>query len=184
MTTVPWTYTTRADTGTTNVRVGIWLFLASEAMLFGSLISAYVLLRAGGATWAGTGTLDARSALIDTVIVLAAAMALLPALKLSSTAALTTSSLLAAVFVALKLLEFNVRIDAGLTPASNVLLASWFVLTGVHAAHVAAGIAANVYVLLAAGPAEHAAARVHALRLYWSFVDLVWLVLLVAFYLL
>ena len=41
---IPWTYDPRPDTRTTNVRVGMWLFLASEAMFFGSLFSAYVLL--------------------------------------------------------------------------------------------------------------------------------------------
>ena len=41
-------YERRPDTNTTSIRVGTWLFLASEAMLFASLFSAYVLLRAGG----------------------------------------------------------------------------------------------------------------------------------------
>ena len=41
-------YERRPDTNTTSIRLGTWLFLASEAMFFGSLFSAYVLLRAGG----------------------------------------------------------------------------------------------------------------------------------------
>ena len=41
----------RPDTGLTNPKLGIWLFLASEVMLFGSLFSAYALLRMGATSW-------------------------------------------------------------------------------------------------------------------------------------
>ena len=42
---IPYTVSTRPDTGLWNAKVGIWLFLASEVMLFGGLFSAYVFLR-------------------------------------------------------------------------------------------------------------------------------------------
>jgi cytochrome c oxidase subunit 3 len=42
---IPYTISTRPDTGLWNAKVGIWLFLASEVMLFGGLFSAYVFLR-------------------------------------------------------------------------------------------------------------------------------------------
>ena len=44
---IPYTVQPRPDTGIYNAKVGIWLFLASEVMLFGGLFSAYVLLRVG-----------------------------------------------------------------------------------------------------------------------------------------
>ncbi len=44
---IPYTVQPRPDTGLYNAKVGIWLFLASEVMLFGGLFSAYVLLRVG-----------------------------------------------------------------------------------------------------------------------------------------
>jgi cytochrome c oxidase subunit 3 len=44
---IPYTTTTRPDTGLYNAKVGIWLFLASEVMLFGALFSSYILLRVG-----------------------------------------------------------------------------------------------------------------------------------------
>ena len=44
---IPYTIKPRPDTGIYNAKVGIWLFLASEVMLFGGLFSAYVLLRVG-----------------------------------------------------------------------------------------------------------------------------------------
>jgi cytochrome c oxidase subunit 3 len=50
---IPYTTHAREDTGLYNAKVGIWLFLASEVMLFGALFSGYVLLRVGAApgTW-------------------------------------------------------------------------------------------------------------------------------------
>jgi cytochrome c oxidase subunit 3 len=44
---IPYTIEARPDTGLYNAKVGIWLFLASEVMLFGALFSTYILLRVG-----------------------------------------------------------------------------------------------------------------------------------------
>ncbi len=48
---IPYTAERRPDTGVSNGTLGIWLFLASEAMLFGALFSAYALLRTSAAEW-------------------------------------------------------------------------------------------------------------------------------------
>src|SRR6266540_6764139 len=48
---IPYTVQPREDTGLFNAKVGIWLFLASEVMLFGALFSAYILLRVGSSNW-------------------------------------------------------------------------------------------------------------------------------------
>jgi len=44
---IPYTSHARPDTGLFNAKLGIWLFLASEVMLFGALFSSYILLRVG-----------------------------------------------------------------------------------------------------------------------------------------
>src|SRR3974377_515403 len=44
---IPYIIQPREDTGLYNAKVGIWLFLASEVMLFGALFSSYILLRVG-----------------------------------------------------------------------------------------------------------------------------------------
>jgi cytochrome c oxidase subunit 3 len=48
---IPYVVEARPDTGLFNAKVGIWLFLASEVMLFGALFSSYILLRVGAAAW-------------------------------------------------------------------------------------------------------------------------------------
>jgi cytochrome c oxidase subunit III len=56
---IPYTVREREDTGLYNAKLGIWLFLASEVMLFGALFSSYILLRVGAApgTWPEPGSL-------------------------------------------------------------------------------------------------------------------------------
>ena len=48
---IPYTVKTRSDTGLYNAKLGIWLFLASEVMLFGGLFSSYILLRVSADLW-------------------------------------------------------------------------------------------------------------------------------------
>src|SRR5437868_3466269 len=48
---IPYNTEARPDTGLYNAKLGIWLFLASEVMLFGALFSSYVLLRTGAPVW-------------------------------------------------------------------------------------------------------------------------------------
>jgi cytochrome c oxidase subunit 3 len=48
---IPYTIEERPDTGLYNAKIGVWLFLASEVMLFGALFSSYVLLRVGSPAW-------------------------------------------------------------------------------------------------------------------------------------
>ena len=66
---IPYTVENRPDTGIYNAKLGIWLFLASEVMLFGGLFSAYVLLRTGAepGMWPH-GWLDVRLGTINTIL--------------------------------------------------------------------------------------------------------------------
>ena len=173
---VPWTYDARADTRTTNIRVGIWLFLASEAMFFGSLFSAYVLLRTGAATWVSARDwMHWPSLVFMTALLLTAGIA--------ARRSLWVSTIAGVVFLIAKGLDYSHMLEAGLHPALNLSVASWFVLTGVHWLHVAGGVCANLWFMrgLRGIPGPHASERAHALSLYWVFVDLIWVAILVSF---
>jgi cytochrome c oxidase subunit 1 len=173
---LPWAFTPRPDSRTTNVRLGLWLFLASEAMLFGSLFSAYVLLRAGAANWADPWQwLPPSSLMLLTALLVIASVTARRWIWVSAAAGL--------IFLVIKAFEFAQMLDAGLHPAVNLTLACWFVLTGMHWLHVAGGVCANVWIATSARllPAAHQAERKHALRLYWIFVDVIWVAILVSF---
>ncbi|MGH7942378.1 MAG: cytochrome c oxidase subunit 3 [Limisphaerales bacterium] len=77
---IPYTVAARPDTGLYNAKVGIWLFLASEVMLFGGLFSAYILLRVGAepGTWPH-GWQDVTLGTIETVILALSAITTLMA---------------------------------------------------------------------------------------------------------
>jgi cytochrome c oxidase subunit 1 len=174
----------RPDTGTSSVRLGMGLFLASEAMLFGALFSGYALLRTGSTTWPDGSDLPGLAAGLTGTFLLVAAAATLRGDRM----ALLVSAGLAAAFLAMKVLDYRSLIAAGLTPSRDLLLACWFTLTGLHALHVLAGALVNLwhagpgYALAAADP-DRWQERIRATRLYWLFVDLIWVAILASFYL-
>ena len=72
---IPYTTEIRPDTGVTNPKLGIWLFLASEVMLFGSLFSAYALLRSGAEAWPDqSAVLSVPLATLNTVILISSSV--------------------------------------------------------------------------------------------------------------
>lgn len=157
--------------------LGIWLFLASEAMLFGSLFSVVVMLRmASTAGWAHFRVDPLEAALL----IGASAAFAAPRIRLIAAHALGIA------FVVVKAMAMRAMWQAGSEPTSNIALACWFVLSGVHAAHVLGGaiwtgwIAGPAY-RMSEGDRPRFLARVEATRRYWLFVDLVWLLIVIGF---
>ena len=66
---IPYTVEPRPDTGLYNGKLGLWLFLASEVMLFGALFSSYVLLRTGNPDWVNE-PMDVPLATLNTMILI------------------------------------------------------------------------------------------------------------------
>jgi heme/copper-type cytochrome/quinol oxidase subunit 3 len=72
---IPYTVEERPDTGLTNGKLGIWLFLASEVMLFGALFSSYVLLRVSAPVWPhGSRILNVPLATLNTVVLISSSV--------------------------------------------------------------------------------------------------------------
>ena len=65
---IPYTVHARPDTGLTNGKIGIWLFLASEVMLFGALFASYILIRTGAPSWRRFSDAQAITIVIEDVI--------------------------------------------------------------------------------------------------------------------
>lgn len=186
---IPYTIDRRADTGVTNVTLGIWLFIASEVMLFGALFSSYALLRIAAPMWPrGTQVLSLWSGVANTIVLSIMTAVILRARTMAISPARRTlmiGSLLAVVFLIIKGFEWRGEIAAGLVPSLNTFFAMYFTLTGLHAVHVIAGIAANGWMLAGASHVGDmmTAGRIRALALYWAFVDIVWLIIFLLFYL-
>ena len=192
---IPYTVTERPDTGLTNGKLGIWLFLASEVMLFGALFSTYIILRTGAPEWPH-GELNILLGAINTVILISSSVTMVMAwasLKLKDWAKhrlyLIATFLLAGVFLVNKYFEYKDHFDKGETPAHSTFTAIYFTLTGLHGLHILGGMVVMLYFL---GPGtklwkknpDQFTNRIEYTGLYWHFVDLVWIFLFPILYLL
>ena len=192
---IPYTVTERPDTGLTNGKLGIWLFLASEVMLFGALFSTYIILRTGAPEWPH-GELNVLLGAVNTVILITSSVTMVMAwatLKLKDWAKhrlyLIGTFLLAGVFLVNKYFEYKDHFDRGETPAHSTFTAIYFTLTGLHGLHILGGMIVMLYLL---GPGtklwkknpDQFTNRIENTGLYWHFVDLVWIFLFPVLYLL
>jgi cytochrome c oxidase subunit 3 len=194
---IPYTIETRPDTGLTNPKLGIWLFLASEVMLFGSLFSSYVLLRTGAETWpVQSSILNIPLATLNTIILISSSVTMVlswAALKMNDFSKyklyMGLTFLCGLGFLVVKAFEYGSKFQHGLLPSVNNFLGIYFVLTGLHGLHVIGGMIVNGYLW---GPGarmwksepEKFTNRVEVAGLYWHFVDLVWIFLFPILYLL
>ena len=95
--------------------------------------------------------------------------------------------LLPLLFGPLKALQYFDLAQFQIYPSTSTQWATYFLLTGVHAAHVAGGVLVNAWFLLTGtatwvGAAPKVINRMEATALYWYFVDLVWIVIFVLMY--
>ena len=194
---IPYVVDERPDTGLTNVKLGIWLFLASEVMLFGGLFSTYILLRINAADWPfGADVLSVPIGAFNTVVLILSSVTMVlcyAALKLGDLSGykryMGMTVGLALAFLAVKSYEYFDKFSHGDVPASSTYLAIYFTMTGLHALHIVAGVIVNGYFL---GPGsalwnvsrQQFTNRIEAAGLYWHFVDLVWIFLFPVLYLL
>ena len=188
---IPYIVKERPDTGFNNATLGIWLFLASEIMLFGGLFSAYVLLRAGAAHWpSGASILNIPIATANTVILVLSSIAVVFAWaaikegKLGQFRACWFLSILGGLaFLVLKAFEYHKDYVEGLLPSSSTFLAIYFTMTALHGLHIIGGLVVNSYLL---GPGskmqkqdpQRYSHRIEVAGIYWHFVDLLWIILL------
>src|SRR5216117_3626785 len=185
---IPYVSKPRPDTGLYNAKVGIWLFLASEVMLFGALFSSYILLRVGAPEWPH-GELSVTLGTVNTIILISSSVTMVMAwasLKMNEWGKhrlyLSLTFLLALVFLINKYFEYSSHFATGEGPWRSTFLAIYFTLTGLHGLHILGGMIVMAYFL---GPgarlwkrnAEQFANRIEITGLYWHFVDLVWIFL-------
>lgn len=181
--------------GISNPKLGMWLFLASDCLFFGALISTYLLYH-GRSGQTGPKPKDVYSIPFTSVtsfILLMSSLTMVLALAAIQRGDmrrlkiwLLATSLFGAVFVGGQIYEFTEFYREGLSLSTNLFGSSFFLLTGIHGVHVAVGIIwlLTMWGLAAQGglaPAD--AERIEAAGLYWHFVDIVWIVIFTIVYL-
>ena len=173
---IPYTVSVRPDTGLTNGKLGIWLFLASEVMLFGALFATYILLRMGVSDWPGVvgvtmdqfpnhlhegwptirqrDYLNVPLATLNTVVLIVSSVTMVMAWASLARNQfpkfriwMSATTLLGLAFLVIKYFEYSAKFHHHLLPETNTFLAIYFTLTGLHGLHVISGMAINAYLL-------------------------------------
>jgi len=194
---IPYTVHPRPDTGLYNGKLGIWLFLASEVMLFGALFSTLVLLRTSAPVWPhGKKILNVPLATLNTFVLIASSVTVVLAwayLRLGNLKKgklfLFLTLLCGFGFLSIKTIEYTTKFRHHQFPSTNNFFATYYVMTGLHGLHVIGGMIVFAYLLLTADKwygekRDQFTNRVEVTGLYWHFVDLVWIFLFPILYLL
>lgn len=195
---IPYSVKPHPITGIPNGKLAMWLFLASEVMLFGALFSSYILLRVGAATWPHgyQAGLSIPLATINTMVLITSSVTMVmswASLKLNSVGRfklyMSLTILLAFVFLGIKTIEYADKFHHEHFPSTSTFYGIYFTMTGLHGLHVVGGIIVNLYLLVIGvrmwnKDPEKFTNRVEYAGLYWHFVDLVWIFLFPVLYLL
>ncbi|MBK7645219.1 MAG: heme-copper oxidase subunit III [Planctomycetes bacterium] len=169
-------------------RLGVWLFLGSEVLLFAGLIGSYLFLRTGSREFpAPGGELDRLAVAFNSALLVASSFTVTRAVKPGAPGRralwLFVTLVLGAIFLALQAHEYTGLVEHGILPRTNLYWSCFFVLTGVHGLHVFGGLVALAFT----GPrAIHGRPGIafELASLYWHFVDVVWILLFTLLYLL
>jgi cytochrome c oxidase subunit III len=193
----------RDDVGS---RMGMWLFLFTELILFGGMFIVYAVYRfthyaefqlASKELDTLVGTVNTLILLTSSLTVALSIVALEDRRRGFSMALVAMTVILAAAFLVNKYFEWHHKFDVGIFPGSASLLEQpqgvilyfglYFVMTGLHALHVIIGMGVLVYMLRAIAKgtvSAEAPVRLEAGGLYWHLVDIIWIFLFPLFYLL
>tara|TARA_B110000438_G_scaffold187323_1_gene179017 strand:+ start:434 stop:1039 length:606 start_codon:yes stop_codon:yes gene_type:complete len=181
-------------TGISNNKLLMWVFLGSECLLFGGLISTYLIYRGRFAEGPAPGDIfDIPFTSVSSFVLLMSSLTMV--LSLSSLQRgdirnnrlwLLTTALLGALFVGGQVYEFTTFLREGLGYTTSPFSSAFFTLTGFHGVHVSLGIVMlmSLYVSSMRGNLRREQSEtVEIIGLYWHFVDVVWIFIFTVIYL-
>lgn len=172
--------------------LGLWTFIATEALFFGMLIASYLYLRVRAGVWPPPDTppRDLLVPIFNSVVLLSSGLTMHGAhlaMRQGNVAVLRGGILatiaLGAAFLGGQAFEY---VHAGFGLSSGLLGSTFFTLTGFHGAHVFVGLVFLALIWARAGKGVYSLEHhvgVEASALYWHFVDAVWVVLFTILYL-
>lgn len=191
---MPYSTDLRPDTGLYNGKLGMWFFLAAEAMFFGALFSSYAFLRTASASWPdGAKVLPLLPALLVFVALILAASMTAQTWAVSLNGGRPSSTRLwliaGASLAAAGLIFLGLRMEfrEGMTPATHTFYACWFLICTLIAGHATAAGAYALALLWPRVPQDSENTvqmrnRVECLGLFLQFVALTWFATFACFY--
>ena len=182
------------NTGYSNEKLGMWVFLGSECLLFGGLISTYLLYQDRAITGPLPKDLyDIPFTSVSSFVLLMSSLTMVLAvgswmrgdLRRGRTWLLSTA-LLGGVFIAGQVYEFTSFVNEGMGYTTNLAASSFYTLPGFPGVPVTAGIImllSLVGLSLTGRLGADKAETVEIIGLYWHFVDVVWILIFTIVYL-
>jgi cytochrome c oxidase subunit III len=189
------------------VKLGIWLFLATEILMFGGLFAgfAYMQSRFPEAFYEGHKHLQQSLGAVNTVVLLISSFTMVMAVHKAATnkrkqlvGFLNVTILCAFVFLFVKYIEYMHKFHDGLYPGrffSNpddptghqfIFFSFYFMMTGLHGIHIAVGICILLWIRHRAKRGDFSSnyyTPVDVVGLYWHLVDIIWIYLFPLLYL-
>jgi heme/copper-type cytochrome/quinol oxidase subunit 3 len=184
----------QTSTGLSNNKMAMWLFLGSECLLFGGLISTYMLYRGRHSANLGPDQVfDIPFTSVSSFVLLMSSLTMVLAVSSAqrkddarTNLWLVITALLGATFVGGQVYEFTSFYREGLGFTTSLFSSSFYTLTGFHGVHVTVGI---IMLMALVGintrgriPGQKAEV-VELVGLYWHFVDVVWIIIFTLVYL-
>ena len=181
-------------TGLSNNKLLMWVFLGSECLLFGGLISTYLIYRSRFADGPAPGDIfDIPFTSVSSFVLLMSSLTMVLSLSAlqrgdyrNNRLWLLTTALLGALFIGGQVYEFTTFLREGLGYTTSPFSSAFFTLTGFHGVHVSIGIVMlmSLYVSSMRGNLRRESAEtVEIVGLYWHFVDVVWIFIFTVIYL-
>jgi len=190
-------------TGIDNRKLGMWVFLSSEFMFFGALISNYMLFKGrdysaffprGVPVILPRDLYDIPFTSVSSFVLLMSSLTMVLAHDALASGDqnrtriwLAATGMLGSVFIGGQVFEFTEFIQQGMTISSNPAASAFFMLTGFHGAHVFLGILMllSLYGISRrqGGLTQAQGLNVELVGLYWHFVDIIWIVIFTIVYL-
>jgi len=187
-------------TGISNPKLAMWVYLASDCLLFGGLISTYLLYKNRPGNIPGLAGSPVRASelfnipftsmtsfilLMSSLTMVLAVNSIMRGDRQRMRLWLVATAVLGGLFLAGQVYEFTEFVREGFGFTSNVSSSAFYTLTGFHGAHVFGGVI-MLSVVLYRGMAGQFSAKHHdaveAASLYWHFVDVVWILLFTILY--
>lgn len=182
-------------TGMPHRKILMWTFLASDCMFFGSLIATYLVYRGHSTSHPlPEDIFDIPLTSTSSFVLLLSSWLMVLALSAVQKGNLWQFRLwtlgvafFGSIFLGFQVYEFTHFVHAGLTLKQNLFGTTFFVLTGTHGCHVAIGVLwlmSLFFYSFIGGVTKERALDVEIAGLYWHFVDIVWILIFAAVYLL
>jgi heme/copper-type cytochrome/quinol oxidase subunit 3 len=176
--------TTREASGTPTGRLAVWWVIASEIVIFGGLLAAYLMHRLGHPEWAShAANTNTWIGAFNTFVLLTSSLSAVLAHQAAERGnGVRAANLLLAtsfgglVFILVKSYEWTTEISHGMTITANGFWAFYYVAAGLHGLHVIAGMVIMIIISMAARKGQELQ-RVELIGIYWHFVDLIWIFL-------